>query len=164
VAVLGVLTLPAAARSAPATTPPPAPAAAVTGAFFALSVADLGASARWYSERLGLKVVMESPKHDKSAVVVLEGGGLIVELIQNDDAVPLSTAAPAVKSNMLVHGLVKAGVIVADFDKTLALLKERGVRIAFGPYPARGTQRANVIVEDNAGNLIQFFGREAGAP
>jgi hypothetical protein len=38
------------------------------------------------------------------------------------------------------------------------MLEARDVEIAFGPYPARADQRANVIVKDNAGNLIQFFG------
>ncbi len=135
------------------------PALTATGAFFALSVADVNASARWYSEKLGLKVVMQEPKRDGAAVTVLEGGGLIVELIQLDAAAPMSKAAPEVKGDIYVHGVFKAGVIVADFDKTLATLKERNVEIAFGPYPARGNQRANVIVKDNAGNLIQFFGK-----
>ena len=140
---------------------PPADALALTanGAFIAMSVADLPASTRWYSEKLGLKVVMESPRRDKFTVTVLEGGGLIVELIQNDDAVPLRTAAPAATSNFLVHGIFKAGVIVDDLDKTLATLRARGVEIAIGPFPRRGDQRANVIIKDNSGNLIQLFGQ-----
>ncbi len=84
-----------------------------SGAFFALSVADLKAIA--HSEKLGLKVVMETPKKDKSAVTVLEGQGLIVELIQNDDAMPLSKAAPAAKDPLYDHGVFKAGVMVDDF-------------------------------------------------
>ncbi len=32
------------------------------GAFFALSVVDLESSARWYSEKFGLKIVMQAPK------------------------------------------------------------------------------------------------------
>jgi catechol 2,3-dioxygenase-like lactoylglutathione lyase family enzyme len=135
------------------------PAAIATGAFFALSVADMEASVHWYAEKLGLKVVMQVPKKDKTAVTVLEGGGLIVELIQQDDALPLSKAAPAVKDNLLVHGIFKAGVIVDDFDKTLAMLRARHIEIAVGPFPARAGQRANVIIRDNAGNLIQFFGK-----
>jgi len=135
------------------------PAIAASGAFFALSVADIDASARWYSEKLGLKVVMQAPKRDHAAVTVLEGGGLIVELIQHDDAVALGKAAPAVKGNLLVHGVFKAGVIVDDFDKTLAMLRARGVEIFIGPFPAGANQRANLIIKDNAGNLIQFFGK-----
>jgi catechol 2,3-dioxygenase-like lactoylglutathione lyase family enzyme len=134
------------------------PAFTSRGAFFALSVADLGASTRWYAEKFGLTVVMHPPKQDKAEVTVLEGGGLIVELLQRDDAMPLSRAAPSITGTYQVHGLFKAGVIVDDFDKTVAALKRRGVEIAFGPYAASATQRANVIVRDNAGNLIQFFG------
>jgi hypothetical protein len=89
--------------------------------------------------------------------VVLEGQA-DRQLIQHDDAVPLGKAAPAVKDNFHVHGLAKAGVIVRDFDATLAMLKARSVEIAFGPYPKREGQRANVILRDNAGNLIQLFG------
>ena len=129
------------------------PVITASGAFFALSVADMTASAQWYTDKLGLKIVMQTPKQEKYAVTVLAGGGLIVELIQLDDA------TPAVKDPLFVHGIFKAGVIVDDFDKTVAMLKARHVEIAFGPFPKRADQRANVIVKDNAGNLIQFFGK-----
>lgn len=129
------------------------------GTFFALSVGDLTASSNWYSEKLGLKVVLNLPKRDKAGIVVLEGGGLIVELVQHDDALPLSKAAPAINDHMFIHGIAKVGVIVDDLDKTLAVLKEKNVAIAYGPYPKRADQRANFIIKDNAGNLIQFFGK-----
>lgn len=134
-------------------------AVAVNGAFFALSVPDLQASTQWYSEKLGLKIVMDAVKNDKSTVTVLEGDGLIVELIQNDDALPLSKVAPAAKSNVDVHGIFKAGVIVNDFEQALAMLQARHAEIVIGPFPARNGQRANAIVKDNAGNPIQFFGK-----
>ena len=69
----------------------------------------------------------------------LEGDGLIVELIQHDSARPLTTAGPAAKEPLYIHGIFKVGVIVSDLEKTLA----------------------NAIVRDNAGNLIQFFGNES---
>jgi catechol 2,3-dioxygenase-like lactoylglutathione lyase family enzyme len=138
------------------TSPPSIKAAA--GAFFALSVADIPASVKWYSEKLGLTVVMEVPKRDGVAVAVLEGGGLIVELIQHDAAVPLSVAAPAVTDRQFVHGLFKVGVVVEDFDRAVATLRAGGVTLVAGPFPARPNQRANVLFRDNAGNLIQFFG------
>ena len=53
------------------------------GAFFALSVADLEASTRWYRDTLGLTVVMTMPRRDGMAVAALEGGGLLVELIEH---------------------------------------------------------------------------------
>jgi glyoxalase/bleomycin resistance protein/dioxygenase superfamily protein len=84
---------------------------------------------------------------------VLEGGGLTVELIQHRDA------APAGRAPELVHGIFKSGVVVDDFDKTLAALNAGGIPIAMGPFPARDRIRRNFIIRDNAGNLIQFFGR-----
>ena len=128
------------------------------GGFFALSVADINASANWYSEKLGFTIVMQPPKSNQSAVVVLEGGGLIVELIQHDNALSLSAVTPTIKDRTLIHGIVKVGVLVDDFDKTVAILRERNVPIAFGPFPATTEQRENVIIRDNEGNLIQFFG------
>ena len=138
---------------------PSVPVMTARGAFFALSVADMKASAKWYIEKLGLSVVMEDAGAGHPGVTVLEGGGLIVELIQNDDAVPLAKAAPGVQDRILVHGLVKAGIIVDNFEDVLAAFRARRVEVAYGPFPARQKQRANVIVRDNAGNLIQVFGR-----
>jgi catechol 2,3-dioxygenase-like lactoylglutathione lyase family enzyme len=131
----------------------------VEGAFFALSVADIAASAAWYAEKLGLDVVLELPSQGGTAVTVLEGGGLIVELIQHAGAQPLHIAAPGVRDAQFIHGYYKAGFVVKDFDDVVTELQARGVQIAFGPFPATETQRANVIVRDNSGNLIQIFGR-----
>ena len=125
---------------------------ATRGAFFALSVSDLAASSQWYSEKLGLEVVLDIPTANGVAVKVLEGGGLIVELVQHDGAASPSCAEP-----VLCHGVFKAGVLVKDLDKTLEKLAARGVPIAFGPFPAQANQRANAIIRDNAGNLIQLF-------
>jgi catechol 2,3-dioxygenase-like lactoylglutathione lyase family enzyme len=126
--------------------------AGVQGAFFAVSVADAEASAKWYGEKLGLTVEMRT-KSDKIAVIVLSGSGLVVELLQHDDAAALG------KDAVLAHGFVKAGLVVENLDKTLAVLKARNVQIAYGPYPARANAMSNFIIKDNAGNLIQFFGK-----
>ena len=154
--LLALLTAPTLASAQTATS---APAATVNGAFFALSVADLETSAKWYADKLGLKVTMRPPKQNQSSVAILEGGGLIVELIQHDDAVSLTKALGSAKPSHLVHGISKVGIVVDDFDGTLATLRARGVEVFLGPYPARSGQRANVIVKDNAGNLIQLFGK-----
>jgi catechol 2,3-dioxygenase-like lactoylglutathione lyase family enzyme len=124
------------------------------GAFFALSVSDVAASTRWYTEKFGLRVTQQTAKSPGNVgVAILEGGGLIVEILQIDGA-----AVPGKAANM-VHGFFKAGIIVDDLNGALAKLKARGVEIAYGPYPASTTQRANAIVKDNAGNLIQLFGK-----
>ena len=129
--------------------------------FFALSVADLDASARWYQEKLGLSVIMHVPKSadTKAGVTVLRGGGLTVELVAHEDAVPLRTLEVTNADALYVHGIFKVGVAVDDFDGTIAALRARGVEIAIGPFPKRADQPANAIVRDNAGNMIQVVGR-----
>jgi len=133
----------------------------VRGLAFALSVADIEASTRWYVDKLGLAVVMRVPRTDatRAQVTMLQGGGLSVELVQHDDAVPLGSLKTTTNGAIAVHGLFKVGVTIDDFDATLAALKSRGVEIAYGPYPKRPDQPANVIIRDNAGNLIQISGR-----
>ena len=162
VGVLACVAFPAAMRAQAATapSPEPPPVQVANGTFFALSVAEMQPSVRWYSEKLGLKVTMEMPKREKAAVVVLEGGGLTVELVQHDDAVPFSQAAPAAGTRQfLVHGLFKVGAVVENYERTVATLRARGVEVVAGPFPAREGQRANVLFRDNTGNLIQLFGK-----
>lgn len=127
------------------------------GAFIGLSVPDVHASANWYSEKLGLQVIFQPPPSGPSTVIVLQGGGLTVELLQDNRAVPLSQAAPSITANYLVHGIFKAGVFVKHYDKLLIALQERGIPIVLGPFPETAEQPANLLIRDNAGNLIQFF-------
>ena len=126
---------------------------ATTGAFFAISVADIQASAEWYARTFGLTITMPLSKGESASAMVLEGGGLIVELVQHTQAARRAT------DPVLQHGLFKAGFVVDDLDGTLAALKARHVAIAYGPFPARPNQRANVVIRDAEGNLIQIFGK-----
>jgi catechol 2,3-dioxygenase-like lactoylglutathione lyase family enzyme len=127
-----------------------APFKPVTGAFFALSVPNMAESVRWYSEKFGLAVTFEA--HGPVEVTVLEGAGLLVELIRDPAAQPRPSRPD------LLHGPFKAGFLVKDFDSAVKELGDRGVEIAFGPFPARDGQRANIVFRDNSGNLIQVFG------
>lgn len=151
---LAMIMLATVAATAQTTTP----FAATHGAFIGISVGDLDASVQWYAEKLGLSVILRPPKIDKSTAVILQGGGLTVELMHHDDAVALATAAPSITRNFMVHGIFKAGIIVDDFDQAMATLRERGVTIAIGPFPAHGGQPANAIIRDNEGNFLQIFG------
>jgi catechol 2,3-dioxygenase-like lactoylglutathione lyase family enzyme len=146
------------------TAPGPEPAFTTRGAFFAASVADLGASIEWYRQKLGMRVIMRPPLRDGVAMALLAGGGLEVELIHDPAARPLREVAPGVAHTTHVFGIFKAGVRVNDWDRLVATLRARGVPIAIGPFPARPDQRANLIIRHNAGNYIQFFGDFAPSP
>jgi len=159
-ALLLGLILPVIARGQSAPRENDAPVLIVRGVSFALSVADLDASAKWYVEKLGLRVTMRVPRTDatRARVALLQGGGLAVELVQHDDAVPLGSLQPKRDGAISLQGIFKVGVTVEDFEKTLATLRARGVDIAYGPYPKRPDQPANVIIRDGDGNLIQIAG------
>ena len=153
-AFASLLTLSVLVSTAQATGAGSPPFTAVSGTFFALSVPDLAASVAWYTEKLGLKTTRAMNGPDNGRVAILEGNGLIVELVHAPKAAPSGREVP------YVHGLFKVGVIVDDFDGAIGRLKAREIEIAFGPYPARDGQRANAIIRDNAGNLIKLFGRQ----
>lgn len=140
--------------------PAGSPSLAATGSFFAVSVADLRASTAWYTDKLGFHSAMLIPPANGVSVVLLDGDGLTVELIHQDDGVSLDKIDPTIKDRTLLHGIVKAGVIVDDLDATVAWLRARNVPIAFGPFPATLEQPANLIIADNEGNLIQFIARK----
>jgi catechol 2,3-dioxygenase-like lactoylglutathione lyase family enzyme len=125
----------------------------------AISVPSIDSSRRWYTEKLGLRVIMEPAPQNGSRVVVLQGGGLTVELIEQAGSVSLRTAAPAIAHSTQLHGYFKSGFFVENFDATLAELRARGVTIAMGPFPAQNGQPPQVIIRDSGGNLIQIFGR-----
>jgi len=114
---------------------------------------------QWYAARFGLRVTLDPPRANGAKVIVLEGDGLIVELVQHDSANPRRVLAPSANDAVMIHGIMKAGLVVDDFDKTIASLRAAKVPFAFGPYPAHAGQRANVILRDPEGNLIQIFGR-----
>ncbi|HEV8402946.1 MAG TPA: VOC family protein [Candidatus Limnocylindrales bacterium] len=157
-------TAPAASSSSVAptsstTTAPASPGLSAVGGFFAVSVADLPSSAAWYADKLGLTEAPQQPPANGATVVILRGAGLTVELIHQDAGVSLASVAPRLTDRTLLHGFVKAGVIVDDFDATVAWLHARSVPIAYGPFPATADQPANLIIADNEGNLIQFIAR-----
>jgi dienelactone hydrolase/catechol 2,3-dioxygenase-like lactoylglutathione lyase family enzyme len=144
----------AAATSAQVGSEPPFKA--VEGAFFALSVQDVDASARWYSEKFGLTIGAKSSRGNVSTAF-LSGNGLEIELLAFRDSAPQVDPFDA-KTKIHPRGIVKVGFRVADFDDAVASLRSRGVEIVLSPFPPRRDQRANVLVRDNSGNLIQLLG------
>jgi lactoylglutathione lyase len=122
--------------------------------FFALSVADAAAEARWYQEILGLAVQRDfRPPGTAIHVVLLKSDVLMIELLQHGDAKPL-TQAP---DRYLVHGLFKVGFTVPDLEAAVRALKAKGVAFSYdiAKDPATGLRFA--ICKDAEGNEIQIF-------
>ena len=126
---------PAPSRAARAPASKTTPALAARG-YLAFSVVDLDASAKWYNEKLGLRMLFYAPRTpavDASAAF-LQGGGLFVELVQVDDAADLSRRLPPAQiaeggGRQYMHGVFKDGAVVDELDKAVATLRARGVEI-----------------------------------
>jgi len=139
---------------------PPVVAAegATAPTFFAVSVADLDASVKWYSETLEL-TARRLPGTETVKVALLEGDGLVVELIEDAQAFALRTRLPEVEKRHLVHGLFKVGYFVPDLETTVARLKERGAAFRGGIVTDTLLSARSILLLDNSGNIIQLFER-----
>jgi catechol 2,3-dioxygenase-like lactoylglutathione lyase family enzyme len=130
----------------------------VNGGFMALSVPDLDASAKWYEEKLGLKIVKHAAAPDKAATI-LQGNGLSVELVWFANAVPLAKVAPQLQGSHQLHGIFKSGIFVDDLDDALKALKSRNVTMAFETFYDKSMDCRMFAIRDNNGNILQFFGK-----
>ena len=131
---------------------------AVSG-FVAMSVPDLELSAKWYAEKLGLKIIKQAMSADNTrGVAILLGGGLCVELVWFADAVSLAKIAPELKGSHQMHGIFKAGIFVDDLDSAWNELRSRKVSIAFEPFFDPSMQCRMFAIRDNNRNILQFFG------
>jgi methylmalonyl-CoA/ethylmalonyl-CoA epimerase len=133
--------------------------------FAALSVPDLPASERWYSEVFGLTRVFEGAAPDSSTrVVLLSGPGLRVELVWHRTARSLAAYAGRPTPPDQVYGPAKIGFYVVDLDRALDQLRSRhatieGEWLTRPPHvPATDTLwTRNALVRDPAGTYVQLF-------
>lgn len=130
------------------------------GSFFAISVADVAVMSSWYRDTLSMRVLTSGEAPNKIAkFAILEGNGVLVELIQHAKAGDRKVLAPEATEAHLIHGIFKAGLIVDDLDHLYAGLKQRGAVIAYDIMPAGNVPMRSFIVRDPEGNLVQFFGK-----
>lgn len=124
-------------------------------------VADADASAAWYEVNLHFTITKEMnlPEH-RLRIVFLDFNGFTLELIESKDSVSVKDVKnhiPALKDRDKLQGFIKLGFLVHDVDVLAAELKRKGVKLAMEPTddPPFGTKF--FLVEDNDGNVLQFF-------
>jgi methylmalonyl-CoA/ethylmalonyl-CoA epimerase len=137
-----------------------APPAIPAHGYFSLSVPDMEASRRWYSEKLGLCTSFDFPPTPTlhAGATFVQGGSLYIELVQVEGAVTLQQLLPAhageeIQGRQYVYGPMKVGAVVDSFDATVATLRARGVEIV-ALQGTKHDQPATVTIRDNAGNRI----------
>jgi|APFre7841882630_1041343.scaffolds.fasta_scaffold168968_1 hypothetical protein len=124
--------------------------------FLAISVPNLETSLKWYTEAFNLTPV-RLPGTPKAKVALLKGQGLLVEVVEDTEAVDLATLLPGVQERHLVHGLFKLGFFVRDLNATVNRLKKKGVRFKGSVFTDKVANAKSILVLDNNDNMIQLF-------
>jgi catechol 2,3-dioxygenase-like lactoylglutathione lyase family enzyme len=124
-----------------------------------ISVADVDASVKWYEENLGFKTIkrMELPQYDLR-LAFLELNGFRVELIENKKSFSIKKYVPDYQDGSgLLQGMAKVGFLVNKIDPIAESLKKRGVPFVVELREDKEFAVKFFIIQDNSGNLIQYF-------
>jgi methylmalonyl-CoA/ethylmalonyl-CoA epimerase len=129
----------------------------LTGHHAGIGVRDLDEATRWYGEVFGLETAasFSLPGFD-NRIVLLSGGGFIIELIERPDTQASPTAGGDYAEQATVGGLHHVGFAVDDVDGTATELRERGARIVLEPTTLENLNLRLLHVLDNEGNLLEF--------
>ena len=126
--------------------------------FIALSVPNAAASARWYQEAFGLRVLDEIRPDDGAAhVFILTSDTLLVEILQL--RVAKSPGDDAVQNPERTHGIFKVGFHVADLDAAVKKLRDMKAVFDTDIIDDRKHALRFVLLRDPDGNYVQLFGK-----
>jgi catechol 2,3-dioxygenase-like lactoylglutathione lyase family enzyme len=132
-------------------------------AFFAVSVADLEASTRWYQLVFGLETLRDVTSRDgRGRARVLMAGELVVELIAYQGSVDASEALQEGQHRFALRGLVKTGLFVTDADAAHAVLSASDIDIDDSVGVDERIDAKTFLVRDPDGNRLQIFARCLG--
>ncbi len=124
---------------------------------FAVSVADLEESIRWYENVLGFKLLCRNVI-DKLDVPVAHldspDSGFVLELYSPQEAKPLPDERMHPDKDMMTHGNKHFALTIKDRNETKKQLEEMGIEIVM-TAPCWGT--FGIFILDNTGNIIELF-------
>ncbi len=121
-------------------------------AFLAIRVRDAEAAAAWYARTFDLTLAnrFSAAAYEQR---ILQGQGLIVELVQLKSKMP--PADPA------ALGFTKGGYVVADFDGAIRRWRADGVTFLGRIIYDDKLKLHAAALRDPDGNMIQVYGRSA---
>ena len=131
---------------------------APAGSFCALLVPHADETAEWYRDYLGFHVTRsaEGPG-GASRTIMLEQQGVLLEVIEARDSFDLQSVSH--KKVTLLRGIRKFGIVTdaESFDALHSSLVQKKATFVGGVYTDDGLKMRSFIVQDNSGNLVQFF-------
>jgi hypothetical protein len=126
--------------------------------FFALSVADLDESVRWYQTNFGLGIAKTINSPDGNVrIAILRSEDLLIELLQHKESVPARNCNPKPADGYLIQGVFKVGFYVKNLDRIIKELKTRKVEFDTDLIESKDLKMKFVLIRDNSGNTLQIF-------
>lgn len=123
------------------------------GAFYAISVQDLGQAMDWYTKHLGFAIASQTENETRKGAL-LKRPGTVLELAEFKGAV----ARNPEKESHEIFGIFKLGFTTENLDASFTFLSASGATIFFPIVRASANSRT-FGVKDMDGNIIQFFGK-----
>lgn len=124
---------------------------------FAVSVADLERSIKWYQRVFGFKLLCRNMiNHINTPVAHLDApdSGFVLELYSPPDVKPVPEDRKLPDEDMKTNGNKHFSLTMSDHKKTLQELDAMQIPVAF-VAPCWGT--VGVFINDPDGNLIELF-------
>lgn len=129
---------------------------------FAISVADLEETIRWYSDVFGFTVIDRSEIPGVGIKVShMQGVDMILEIFEAPGAAPLPEDRKVPNRDLMTHGNKHISFGVPDGRKAKEELEAMGVEVAM-VAEVDGTY--GVFIRDNTGNLIEIFEEVGDSP
>lgn len=124
-----------------------------------LSVADLSAQEAWYGTAFGLTQVeerLEMPEAGVRTVVLSDGAGLRVELVQRPDSSPVAPTDPFAATSLqtFTHLALQVAHLDAAFER---LTGECGAASVSSPAAGVSDGMRYAYVADPEGNLVELI-------
>ena len=126
-----------------------------TADHFAFEVSDMERAIRFYTEKLGLRLILsqvDDAHHEAFAFLELDGGNLELLQILDENNQPLPRAAPESTPSLCPH----LALATDDMDACLENLRQQGIPILKGPLEIAGEIKW-VYATDPDNNVLEFI-------
>lgn len=122
---------------------------------FAISVANMEESIKWYSKHFGFTLISQSEIPGTGVQVShMQGVGFVLEIFCAHESVALPEDRKMPNKDFLTQGNKHISFGVKDGRKTKEKMEAMGIDIAF---VAEVDDTYGVFIRDNTGNLIEIF-------
>jgi uncharacterized glyoxalase superfamily protein PhnB len=124
-----------------------------------LVVNNASHSAEWYCQNLGFEIIrtMDFPQMDSLRIIFLKLGGFELELVQKRTSFGIAKVVPGYDHDKApIQGIAKLAFMIHGVREVSDGLRQKGVKILYGPFDDEPFGIRSVIIEDLDGNMLQL--------